>query len=105
MALAKPPTRQFIACLGGSNTLGVRTTRGYPEHLPSVMGEPRPFVFNRGLPGAKTLDVLRGLPEALFPLESLDVVVFGSPTHDAQGTGVPPRELRELLELVIVSCV
>jgi hypothetical protein len=95
-----PVFPKFIACLGGSNTLGVRTTRGYPEHLPAMFS-PTPFVFNRGLAGAKTLDVLRHLPEDMALMDRVDTVVFGLPTHDAQGTGVPPSELRALVEVLL----
>lgn len=94
-----------IACLGGSNTLGVRTTRGYPEHLPYLLPG-RPLVYNLGLPGGKTLDVLRGLPAAFRSLPGdVDVAVFGVPLHDAQGGGVPPKELEALLGLLIDQVV
>ncbi len=94
-----------IACLGGSNTLGVRTTRGYPEHLPYLLPG-RPIVYNLGIPGAKTLDVLRGLPAAFRSLPgAVDVAIFGLPFHDAQGGGVPPKELEALLGLLIDQVV
>ena len=94
-----------IACLGGSTTAGVRTTRGYPEHLPFMLAgligrQTRPLVFNRGIPGGKLLDVLRQLPAELGLLKP-SVVVMGLPLHDAQGGGVPPRELEALLTLLV----
>lgn len=92
-----------VLCLGGSNTRGVRTTRGYPEHLWSVMGPAHGNieVHNRGIQGGRLLDVLRQVADDLHVIREPHVVVVGIPTHDAQGGGTPPNELRALLEQVI----
>lgn len=89
-----------ILCIGGSTTLGVRSTRGYPEHLAQHLGGV--LVVNRGIASGRLLDVLRQLPAdlTLVPWRP-SVLLVGLPLHDARGGGTPPSELAALLGQVV----
>ena len=86
---------QTILCVGGSATLGVRSTRGYPEHIAQLLDGP--LVCNRGIAGGRVIDVLRQLPADLALVRRPDLLLVGLPLHDAQGGGTPPSELGALL--------
>lgn len=92
-----------VLCVGGSETAGVRTTRGWPEHLSSALDADGcgALVYNRGRAGARLLDVLRQLPDDLQVCPRPDVLVVAIPRHDARAGGTPPSELRALLETVL----
>lgn len=100
-----------IVCVGDALTLGVRTTRGYPEHLWEILhrgqdgGRPaNVLVHNAGLPVGSTLvDVVRALPATFAPLGRVHVAVLLAPPYDARGGGTPPREFRALLEQAVVT--
>jgi len=100
-----------IVCIGDALTLGVRTTRGYPEHLWELLhlgGEGAAplnvLVQNAGLQaGATLVDVVRALPATLSPLGRVHVAVLLAPPYDARGGGTPPREFRALLEQAVVT--
>ncbi len=93
-----------VLCVGGSTTLGVRSTRAYPEHLAEALragGRPGALVANRGVAGARLLDVLRRLPADLQAVPRPAVLVVHVPLHDARGGGTPPSELAVLLGQVL----
>mgnify|MGYP001612663634 CR=1 FL=1 len=89
----------MILCVGGSTTLGVRSTRGYPEHIAQQLGGV--LVANRGIAGGRLVDVLRQLPSDLLLVGGPAVLLVGLPLHDAQGGGTPPSELGVLLGQVV----
>ena len=99
-----------IVCIGDALTLGVRTTRGYPEHLWDLLhlGEGATpldvLVQNAGLQAGSTLvDVVRSLPATFAPLGRVHVAVLMAPPYDARGGGTPPREFRALLEQAVAT--
>lgn len=92
-----------ILCIGDAVTLGVRSTRGYPEHLWEILTSSGQvaipggvLVQNAGLSEGGLVDVLRRLPSA-FGIAQADVVVLLAPPFDARGGGTPPREFRALM--------
>lgn len=98
-----------IVCVGDALTRGVRTTRGYPEHLWELLNlgsdgacPMGALVHNAGLPpGSKLLDVLHALPGTYAPLGRVSLTVLLAPPYEARGGGTPPNEFRALLEQVV----
>lgn len=91
-----------VLCLGGSTTIGVRSTRGWPEHLQqSLVG--KALVHNAGHQGDRLVDVLRRIPEML-PMMRHQTIIVQMPLHDARGGGLPPAEMGILLQQVISWC-
>lgn len=95
----------IVICTGGSETLGVRSTRGYPEHLGEMLHNMQIpcLVQNCGVAGDKLVDMLRRLPILLAtaPRGRHVVLVMALPLHDAQGGGTPPAELITLLQQAV----
>lgn len=88
---------KIIDCYGDALTFGVRSTRGWPEHLWALLQEQGKTVVvrNRGLPApAKAQDVLRAINAST---DRGDVAILACPAYDAYGSGTPPKEYQALL--------
>lgn len=92
-----------VLCIGDPITFGVRSTRGYPEHLWDILNHDMVApvsctVHNAGLASGCLVDVLRALPASLALQPTWTVAVLLAPPYDARGGGTPPREFGALLE-------
>jgi len=92
-----------ILCLGGSTTIGVRSTRGWPEHLQQTLVG-KALVHNAGEAGARLVDILRGLPQVLHYHRGPKAIIIQVPLHDARGGGLPPSEVGILLQQIVDWC-
>ena len=87
-----------ILCLGDALTHGVRSTRGWPEHLWANLDPATVIMLNRGLPPpAKVADVLRAMDLSMV---KPDICIIGAPIYDAK-ICTPPKEYGLLLSQAV----
>jgi len=87
-----------IVCLGGSVCYGLRSTRGWPDHL-WALGRGTWTVQNWARPDLNLREVVHETRRVDWSSVTTAILQVG--TEDARGSGTPPSEFVALLEQAV----